>query len=141
MVPRLHPRGTAAVIEAFTDLGLAGDPVVDRAGEWLRTHQNPDGGWGDGRGAGSTAEETGWASAALLRLDGSGRREADLGVRWLVEHQRDDGSWEPGVVGVYFSSVFYSNLSYAVGYPLIAISRYLAGRRETRASAGRLVEE
>ena len=138
---RAYTRGTAAVIEAFTDLGLAGDPVVDRAGEWLRTHQNPDGGWGDGRGAGSTSEETGWASAALLRLDGSGRREADLGVRWLVEHQRDDGGWEPGVVGVYFSSVFYSNLSYAVGYPLIAISRYLAGERETRASAGRLVEE
>ena len=125
---RAHTRGTAAVIEAFADLGLVSDPLVSRAGEWLRNHQNADGGWGDGRGAGSSAEETGWAAAALLRLESSRHNEAvDWGIRWLVDNQREDGGWEPGVVGVYFSSVFYSNLSYAIGYPLVAISRYLRG--------------
>ncbi len=123
---RSHTRGTAAVVEAFSDLGLAQDPVVRRAEEWLRVHQNPDGGWGDGRGAATTAEETSWATAALLRSDAPRNREAiERGVGWLLEHQRDDGSWDPGVVGVYFSSVIYSNLFYAVSYPLIALSRYL----------------
>jgi hypothetical protein len=42
----------------------------------LRTHQNSDGGWGDGRGASSTAEETAWAAAALLRLGSVRDREA-----------------------------------------------------------------
>ena len=130
---RAYTRGTAAVIEAFADLGLAGDPLVSRAGDWLLGHQNSDGGWGDGRGAGSSAEETAWAAAALLRLDGHGGREAaEQGIRWLVDHQQDDGRWEPGVVGVYFSSVFYSNLSYAMSYPIIAISRYLADGTETQ---------
>ena len=55
---RTYTRGTAAVIEALVDLNLADDPVVYRAAEWLRAHQNADGGWGDGQGAGSTAEET-----------------------------------------------------------------------------------
>ena len=123
---RAHTRGTAAVIEAFADLGLAEDPLVHRAAEWLRGHQNEDGGWGDGRGAASTAEETAWAVAALLRPVSPGGETVERGIRWLVDNQRDDGAWEPGVVGVYFSSVFYSNLSYAVSYPLIALSRYLA---------------
>lgn len=123
---RPSTRGTAAVIEAFSDLGLAEDPVTRRAAEWLRAHQNPDGGWGDGKGAASTAEETAWATAALLRPGTPRYRDAvERGVGWMLDHQREDGGWEPGVVGVYFSSVVYSNTFYALSYPLIALSRYL----------------
>jgi squalene-hopene/tetraprenyl-beta-curcumene cyclase len=130
---RPHTRGTAAVIEAFSDLGLGQDLVVRRAEEWLRIHQNPDGGWGDGRGAASTAEETSWATAALLRQEAPPNRMAvERGVGWLLDHQRSDGGWDPGVVGVYFSSVIYSNVLYAVSYPLIALSRYLRWKSSKR---------
>jgi squalene-hopene/tetraprenyl-beta-curcumene cyclase len=73
---RMHTCGTAAVIEALADLQLEDTPMTHRASEWLRTHQNSDGGWGDGRGASSTAEETAWAAAALLRLGSVRDREA-----------------------------------------------------------------
>jgi squalene-hopene/tetraprenyl-beta-curcumene cyclase len=123
---RSYTRGTAAVVEAFSDAGLPEDPTVSRAEGWLRAHQNPDGGWGDGQGAATTAEETSWATAALLRSRSPLNREAvERGVGWLLRHQRDDGGWDPGMVGVYFSSVIYSNVFYAVSYPLIALSRYL----------------
>lgn len=123
---RSHTRGTATVIEAFSDFGLDKDSVTRRAGEWLQMHQNPDGGWGDGHEAASTAEETAWATAALLRLRVPRYHESiERGVRWLLENQREDGGWDPGVVGVYFSSVIYSNLFYAASYPLITLSRYL----------------
>ncbi len=123
---RSHTRGTAAAIEALSDLGLGRDPTVRRAEQWLRTQQNPDGGWANARGAASTAEETSWATAALLRRETPrNRRAVERGVRWLLDHQRPDGGWDPGVVGVYFSSVIYSNVFYAASYPIIALSRYL----------------
>lgn len=126
---RVYTRGTTAVIEALADLGLGDDLMTHRAAEWLRTHQNTDGGWGDGQGASSTAEETAWAAAALLRL-GSAHysEEIERGIGWLLDRQRADGGWDAGLVGVYFSSVIYSNTFYSLSYPLIALSRY--GRRE-----------
>jgi squalene-hopene/tetraprenyl-beta-curcumene cyclase len=126
---RAFTRGTTAVIEALADLGLGDEPIVYRAAKWLRTHQNADGGWGDGQGASSTAEETAWAVAALLRL-GSVRysEEIERGIGWLVDRQRADGGWDAAAVGLYFSSIVYSNTFYSLSYPLIALSRY--GRRE-----------
>jgi squalene-hopene/tetraprenyl-beta-curcumene cyclase len=47
---RTYTRGTAAVIEGLADLGVVDDATVHRAAAWLGGHQNPDGGWGDGRG-------------------------------------------------------------------------------------------
>lgn len=124
---RPHTRGTAAAIEAFADLGLSGDPLVAKAARWLREHQNDDGGWGDGHGAPSTAEETAWATAALLRL---GRGEAEeRGIRWLLEHQREDGGWDPAVIGLYYASLSYSDTFYALSYPLVALARYRRGSR------------
>jgi squalene-hopene/tetraprenyl-beta-curcumene cyclase len=116
--------GTAAVVEALADFGLESHPVFSPAVEWLVSHRNPDGGWGDGKGAPSSAEETARAVGALLR---SGRcREVESGVRWLLENQREDGRWNVSPVGVYFSSIVYYNTFYALTYPLIALSRYRA---------------
>ena len=119
---RPHTRGTAAAVEAFSDLGLSGDPLVGRAARWLAEHQNPDGGWGDGHGAPSTAEETAWASAALLRLGGG--EAARKGVRWLVERQDPGGGWKPAVIGLYYASLSYSDTFYALSYPLVALARH-----------------
>jgi squalene-hopene/tetraprenyl-beta-curcumene cyclase len=122
-----HTCGTAAVVEAFADLGLEGDLVSHRAARWLVDHQNDDGGWGDGCGAASTAEETAWASGALLRLgsDGHYAEAIECGIQWLVDHQREDGGWDEAVIGLYYASLHYSNTFYALNYPLIALSRYL----------------
>ena len=122
---RAYTCGTAAVVEALVDLDLVDDPVVHRAAEWLRAHQNADGGWGDGRGAGSTAEETAWATAALLRLGSAHYHEAaGRGIEWLLANQREDGGWDVAVIGLYYSSLAYSNTFYALSYPLVALSRY-----------------
>ncbi len=127
---RMHTSGTAAVIEALADLGLREDPMAQRAARWLLNHQNEDGGWGDGRQASSSAEETAWAAASLMRLD-SGKDNhhapAGRGVRWLVENQREDGGWDPSVIGLYYASLSYSNTFYALSYPLIALARYRRG--------------
>lgn len=125
---RMHTSGTAAVIEALADLDLHEDPMVQLASRWLVEHQNEDGGWGDGHGAASTAEETAWASAALMRLESKSYSDAiDNGIWWLVEHQREDGGWDPAVIGLYYASLSYSNTFYALSYPLIALSRYRRG--------------
>ena len=125
---RMHTSGTAAVVEALADLDLAEDPMVERAARWLVEHRNDDGGWGDGHGAASTAEETAWAAAALMRLEaGVYDEEIKGGIRWLVEHQREDGGWDPDVIGLYYASLSYSNTFYALSYPLIALARYDKG--------------
>ena len=125
---RMHTSGTAAVMEALADLGIGEDPMVGRAARWLLDHRNGDGGWGDGHGADSTAEETAWATAALMRLSSNEcHQSAGRGVRWLLEHQREDGGWDPDVIGLYYASLSYSNTFYALSYPLIALSRYRRG--------------
>jgi squalene-hopene/tetraprenyl-beta-curcumene cyclase len=123
---RKYTRGTAMVVEALANLGLKDDPMFVPALEWLLTHQNDDGGWGDGRGAHSTAEETAWAVSALLLTEPVRfRRAVEGGVQWLVDHQREDGGWDEENVAIYYSFVIYSNSFYAIGYPLVALSRYL----------------
>ena len=123
---RRHTCGTWRLIETLVDLGLTDDPMLSRAAKWLLTHQNDDGGWGDGYGQPSTAEETAWATAALLRIEPVRfRRAIEDGIGWLVEHQREDGGWDEDNVAVYFSFVIYSNAFYALSYPLISLSRYL----------------
>jgi squalene-hopene/tetraprenyl-beta-curcumene cyclase len=113
------------VIEALMDLGLGESSMVHRAAQWLRIHQNADGGWGDGRGASSTAEETAWAAAALLRLDSAtGCEAAERGIEWLLAHQRADGGWDAAVIGLYYKALAYSNTFYALSHPLVALSRY-----------------
>lgn len=123
---RKHVCGTWRFVEALSDLGLQDDPQVLKAAEWLATHRNDDGGWGDGYGQPSTVEETGWATAALLRVRPEDyREEIEEGIRWLVEHQREDGGWDEDNVAIYYTAVIYSNAFYALSYPLIALSRYV----------------
>lgn len=130
---RAHTRGTAAALEALVDIGLKNDQMAHRAAGWLESHQNADGGWSDGHGAASTAEETSWAVAALLYFDPERYREtAGRGVAWLVDHQRPDGGWDVAVIGLYYASLSYSNSFYALSYPLIALSRYHKSKEAAR---------
>ena len=78
-------------------------PFNRKAIQWLETHQNEDGGWGEtcqsyeepslrGRGN-STASQTAWA---LLGLIAGGEAKGDAakrGVEFLLRNQNELGTW------------------------------------------------
>ncbi|TMK40660.1 MAG: squalene--hopene cyclase [Actinobacteria bacterium] len=128
--------GTGAVLPALRAHGVpATDPRLRRAGWWLESVQNADGGWGEdprsyddrawaGRGQ-STASQTAWA---LLGLHALGERTpaVERGLRWLIEHQREDGTWdEPWYTGTGFPGDYYINYHlYRLLFPLSALGRW-----------------
>ena len=79
-------------------------PYVRRAVEWLASHQNPDGGWGESCGSyvepelhgvgPSTASQTAWALLALIAANQGDSPAVKKGAAYLIEHQKDDGGWE-----------------------------------------------
>ena len=116
--------GTASVLEALVLLGLGGGGMARAAADWLRSAQRADGGWG-GEGIASSAEETAWAVSALLLHDAAANREpARRGVDWLLAQQRPDGTWPTAVIGLYYSTLWYSDSMYAVALPLQALAAF-----------------
>lgn len=117
--------GTGCVLEALGRIGLADSPPAARCRDWLLANQCHDGGWGDGLGEPSTAEETAFA---LLGLLAAGVPAASVAVRgavtWLCEHQRPDGLWDPAMVGCYYFDLSYSDDLLAAGYALQALAAY-----------------
>ena len=106
--------GTAAVLPALKAIGEDMTAAyIRRAGDWIASHQNPDGGWGEScasymddryRGCGpSTASQTAWALIALLAT--ADRNYDDVlirGAQWLIACQRN-GTWdEPYYTGTGF---------------------------------------
>ena len=106
--------GTGAVLPAMEAIGDdMSQPYVRQAVEWLLSHQNEDGGWGECcgsyvddslRGVGpSTASQTAWALLALISAGEAGSEACHKGVQYLLDIQRDDGSWdEPYFTGTGF---------------------------------------
>ena len=137
--------GLGAVVPALAAAGVpAHDPAIRRAVQWLESHQNEDGGWGEdlrsyddaawsGRGA-STASQTAWALLALLPA-GARSEAVERGVNYLASTQRADGTWdEPWFTGTGFPGDFYVNYHlYRLVFPLMALGRYVNGRREEHA--------
>ena len=111
--------------------------MVAQAGAWLKTIQNPDGGWGEDCGsyaldrkghtpAPSTASQTGWALLGLMAV-GEVECEAVVnGVSWLTKNQQDDGLWAQAMyTGGGFPRVFYLRYhGYPQYFPLWTLARY-----------------
>ena len=132
--------GTGSVLPALAACGLGEHESVRAGVDWLKSVQNPGGGFGEdlrsyrdlswsGRGV-STASQTAWA---LLGLHAGGVADgpvADDAVRWLVETQRLDGGWdEPLHTGTGFPGDFYLNYHlYRDVFPVMALGRILGGR-------------
>jgi squalene-hopene/tetraprenyl-beta-curcumene cyclase len=106
--------GTAAVLPALAAIGADMSlPSVQRAGDWVANHQNPDGGWGETpasyvddslRGIGSsTASQTAWALLALLAIPTPRyNKYITKGIEYLLGTQTD-GTWhEPQYTGTGF---------------------------------------
>jgi len=123
-------RALGAVLPALAAVGEEMDsPSVRRAVDWLISHQNGDGGWGEriegyydpawrGRGP-STASQTAWALLALIAA-------GEAGSRSLIETQTENGGWdEPYFTGTGFPTDFMINYHlYREVFPVMALGRY-----------------
>ncbi len=129
--------GTSGVLRALESLGLRDEVCCQRAAAWLRTTQNPDGGWGescasyehpDQKGEGpSTPSQTAWGLIGLLAAGDPDEAAVTRAVRYLIDRQQPDGSWaEDAFTGTGFPRVFYLKYHlYRNSFPLYALARYL----------------
>ena len=118
--------------------------AVIRAGEWVRSVQNPDGGWGESaasyddpalRAIGkSTPSQTAWALMTLFATDDFDSGSVRDGVRYLLETQTPAGTWqEDEFTGTGFPRVFFLRYHmYPQYFPLMALGEY--NRREEQSS-------
>jgi squalene-hopene/tetraprenyl-beta-curcumene cyclase len=108
---------------------------VLRAGEWLRSIQNSDGGWGEScasydngtfTAAESTPSQTAWAVLGLLAGGDTTSQSVHKGIEYLLRTQRADGSWDEELAtGTGFPKVFYLNYHlYRLYFPLLALAEY-----------------
>jgi squalene-hopene/tetraprenyl-beta-curcumene cyclase len=115
---------------------------VLRAGEWLRSIQNADGGWGEScesydRGsfvaAPSTPSQTAWALLGLLAGGDTNSLSVQNGIEYLLATQRPDGSWDEELAtGTGFPKVFYLNYHlYKDYFPLLALASFAKRRTDS----------
>ncbi|HXN47820.1 MAG TPA: squalene--hopene cyclase [Bryobacteraceae bacterium] len=109
--------------------------AISRGAAWLRTVQNPDGGWGEScygyetqqfEPAASSPSQTAWAILGLIAAGEIQSHAVGEGVRWLLEHQRADGTWDESITtGTGFPQVFYISYKlYRDYFPLLALATY-----------------
>jgi squalene-hopene/tetraprenyl-beta-curcumene cyclase len=129
--------GTSGVLRALETVALTARDFCQRAVEWLRAVQNPDGGFGEsiasyydpalkGKGT-STASQTAWGLIGLLAASGEMEDPAiTRAANHLVEQQEANGSWsEDEFTGTGFPCVFYLKYHlYRNYFPLYALARY-----------------
>jgi squalene-hopene/tetraprenyl-beta-curcumene cyclase len=121
-----------------------------RAGEWLRSIQNADGGWGESCasyehnrfvGGASTASQTAWALLGLFASGDSSSLSVRKGIEYLLQSQNEDGTWtERLATGTGFPRVFYLTYHlYKDSFPLLALATYV--KTQTGESSGQASRE
>ncbi len=129
--------GTWSVLAAFRQVGEdMSQAHIRRAVGWLKSRQNPDGGWGEScrsyedpslAGSGeSTASQTAWALLGLMAAGEAESPEVARGILHLVRMQDDKGGWdEPQFTGTGFPRVFYLRYhGYRQYFPTWALGTY-----------------
>jgi squalene-hopene/tetraprenyl-beta-curcumene cyclase len=115
------------------------EAYILRAGEWLRSIQNADGGWGESCAsydqhtfvaAPSSPSQTAWAILGLLAGGDTTSNSLHKGIEHLNETQRADGGWDEELsTGTGFPGVFYLKYHlYRNSFPVLAMSIYLKTR-------------
>ena len=132
--------GTFLALRGLRAAGVSDrEASVLRAGEWLRSVQNADGGWGEScesYAAGSfvpgpsTASQTAWAVLGLIAGGDENSLSVTKGIEYLVATQREEGTWdEQFATGTGFPRVFYLTYHlYRNSFPLLALATYLKTR-------------
>ncbi len=111
------------------------EAYILRAGEWLRSIQNADGGWGESCAsydnatftpAHSTPSQTAWALLGLIAGGDTNSRSVNSGIEYLIETQREDGTWDEDLAtGTGFPAVFYLSYHlYRNSFPVLALANY-----------------
>jgi squalene-hopene/tetraprenyl-beta-curcumene cyclase len=132
--------GAARVLRALEDARDAAPPhLARRSVTWLLETQSPDGGWGADEGIPPTVEETALAVSALC-----GWRDlpqvaaaAEAGVRFLLRARAAGALSRPAPIGLYFSSLWYSEQLYPLIWTLEALGRWCGSPGERVSAAGR----
>ena len=119
-------------------------PWTQKAGSWVRSCQNSDGGWGETpesyadeslKGVGpSSAAQTSWAVMALLATGDTGSSELRSGIDYLMRLQLPDGGWKDQTwTGTGFPEVFYLDYHlYATYFPLLALESWRKNQQLAR---------
>jgi squalene-hopene/tetraprenyl-beta-curcumene cyclase len=129
--------GTWQALRGLSCVGeVPSDATMQSALSWLRSVQQPDGGWGErcdsydnpsrkGKGP-STPSQTAWALMAFLTCGEIEDPAVERGLEYLVTSQRPDGTWdETEFTGTGFPKVFYLEYTYYRHYfPLLALGMY-----------------
>ena len=120
--------GTAQVLAAWRDLGLANCVEAQRGLSWIIRGQNLDGGWGGDENVPSSIEETALALDALAGAPGSelARTACDRGCAWLLARIRDGGLDKPAPIGLYFAKLWYAERVYPALWTVSALGKILA---------------
>ncbi|WP_035957816.1 squalene--hopene cyclase [Bryobacter aggregatus] len=136
--------GTFLALKGLKQAGVSDREVyVLRAGEWLRSIQNADGGWGESCasyddhyyvGGPSTASQTAWAVMGLMAGGDTTSESLRKGIEYLIDTQLQDGNWsEELATGTGFPKVFYMTYHmYRNAFPMMALAMYLNRGKETR---------
>ena len=130
--------GTWSVLRGLMAIGEDPKaPYIQAALQWIKDHQNDDGGWGEVcesyrcpalRGQGpSTASQTAWALMGLMVCGEAAIPEVLRGIDYLVKTQNSDGTWdELHFTGTGFPNHFYIRYHYYRNYfPLMALGQYV----------------
>jgi squalene-hopene/tetraprenyl-beta-curcumene cyclase len=128
--------GTSGVLRSLETVSLTAKEYCQRAVNWLRSVQKPDGSFGESlrsyhepqtKGEGnSTASQTAWGLIGLLAGAETTDPAIQNAVSYLVDQQNADGSWsEDEFTGTGFPCVFYLKYHlYRNSFPLYALARF-----------------
>jgi squalene-hopene/tetraprenyl-beta-curcumene cyclase len=114
--------GVAKTIAAYRDWNRLSESAPQRGVAWLRSAQNPDGGWGGNLDTPSTIEETSLALDALITIPETSSA-CQRGLDWLIGRVSDNSFRQPAAIGLYFAKLWYFERLYPMIFTVSALGQ------------------